>query len=200
MIIFILTTLVFVGLGILLIPWWIRVYNQFQLYYTKAEREFADVDVVMQQRLDNIQALANSVITYDSHEKQVIRDAVEARSHWEKDIPLNDKIGLIPQIEDAYMKLKAVAERYPNLKANEVHLNLMQNDTQVEIKLRETRFAYNGTAQEYNQRTRFFPTSIVATVHNLRRLKYITFKEQEAYKPKTLLSADSKDLSAAPRA
>ena len=188
MLVFVLTVLSLAFLSIWVIPWWIRTYNNFQVFYTKAERQFADVDVVMQQRLDNIQTLAHSVKTYDGHEQQVIRDAIEARTHWSKDIPLNEKIALIPRIEDAYLKLKALAEQYPNLKANEMHLNFMNTESLVETQLRQSRFNYNESAQEYNQRMRTFPSNIVATAHSLPRLKYIAFRAKAVFQPKELIA------------
>lgn len=172
---------------IFLARWWIQAYNDFQKRYTQAERQFADVDVVIQQRLDNIYALAQTVNKYNTHEYGTFNDVTEARSHWAKEIDLNEKIRLIPEIEQAWMKLRVTAEQYPDLKAVQTQINLMERDSTVEDALRDTRFLYNVTAQDYNQLTRIFPRNIVAAVHTFRRLKYIRFPEQRAvYKPKEI--------------
>jgi len=71
---------------------WIEVYNKFQYWLTRAQRKFADVDIIMQERLDNIHALAQIVKKYDIHEYKALKDTIEARSRWTKDAGLNEKV------------------------------------------------------------------------------------------------------------
>lgn len=165
---------------------WIGVYNKFQYWITRAQRKFADVDVVMQERLDNIHALAQVAKKYDIHEYKALRDVIEARSRWTKDTDLNEKVKLTSEVENNYLKLKAVFERYPNLKADQMHISLMERDSEIERRLRKTRLEYNRVAQKYNERTRRFPRNIIARVHNFKELDYLTFEGQEAYEPKEI--------------
>lgn len=76
----------------LLTKGWIVIYNKFVYWRTRAERKFADIDVIMQQRIDLLPALAQVVKKYDIHEYKAIKDTIEARSRWSKDAPLNDKV------------------------------------------------------------------------------------------------------------
>ncbi len=165
---------------------WIGVYNKFQYWITRAQRKFADVDVVMQERLDNIHALAQVAKKYDIHEYKALRDVIEARSRWTKDTDLNEKVKLTSEVENNFLKLKAVFERYPNLKADQMHISLMERDSEIERRLRKTRLEYNRVAQKYNERTRRFPRNIVARVHNFKELDYLAFEGQEAYEPKEI--------------
>jgi len=165
---------------------WIGVYNKFQYWITRAQRKFADVDVVMQERLDNIHALAQVAKKYDIHEYKALRDVIEARSRWTKDTDLNEKVKLTSEVENNYLKLKAVFERYPNLKADQMHISLMERDSEIERRLRKTRLEYNRVAQKYNERTRRFPRNIIARVHNFKELDYLTFEGQEAYEAKEI--------------
>jgi len=165
---------------------WIGVYNKFQYWITRAQRKFADVDVVIQERLDNIHALAQVAKKYDIHEYKALRDVIEARSKWTKDTDLNEKVKLASEVENNYLKLKAVFERYPNLKADQMHISLMERDSEIERRLRKTRLEYNRVAQKYNERTRRFPRNIVARVHNFKELDYLAFEGQEAYEPKEI--------------
>jgi len=165
---------------------WIGVYNKFQYWITRAQRKFADVDVVMRERLDNIHALAQVAKKYDIHEYKALRDVIEARSRWTKDTDLNEKVKLTSEVENNYLKLKAVFERYPNLKADQMHISLMERDSEIERRLRKTRLEYNRVAQKYNERTRRFPRNIVARVHNFKELDYLAFEGQEAYEPKEI--------------
>ena len=100
---------------IIIARYWITIYNKFQYWINRAEREFADIDVVLQERLDNIQALAQIVKKYDITEWKVFKDTIEARSRWTKDAPLNEKVNLASDIENSYFKIQAVFEKYPEL-------------------------------------------------------------------------------------
>jgi len=165
---------------------WISIYNKFQYWITRAQRKFADVDVVMQERLDNIHALAQIAKKYDIHEYKALKDVIEARSRWTKDTELNEKVKLASEVENNYLKLQAVFEKYPNLKADKMHISLMEKDSRVEKRLRKTRLEYNRVAQQYNERTRQFPRNIVARAHNFKELDYLAFEGQEAYEPKEI--------------
>jgi LemA protein len=165
---------------------WIIIFNKFQYWFNRAQRKFADIDVIMQERLDNIQALAQIVKKYDIHEYKVLKDVIEARSRWTKDANLNEKVKLASEIENNYFRLQAIFEKYPHLKADKLHIELMERDSKVEGRLRKTRLAYNRVAQQYNQRVKSFPRNIVARFHNFKPLTYLGFAEQEHYEPKEI--------------
>jgi len=167
---------------------WISIYNKFQYWITRAQRKFADVDVVMQERLDNILALAQIAKKYDIHEYKALKDVIEARSKWTKDADLNEKVKAVSEVENNYLKLQAVFERYPNLKADQMHISLMERDSGIERRLRTTRLEYNRVAQRYNERTRRFPRNVVARVHNFKELDYLTFEGQETFAPKEIFN------------
>lgn len=177
--------IIIIALGIS-VKAWISIYNKFQYWITRAQRKFADVDVVMQERLDNIHALAQIAKKYDIHEYKALKDVIEARSRWTKDAELNEKVKLASEVENNYLKLQAIFEKYPNLKADKMHVSLMKRDSRVERRLRQTRLEYNRVAQRYNERTRRFPRNIIARAHNFRELDYLTFEGQEVYEPKEI--------------
>jgi LemA protein len=167
---------------------WISIYNKFQYWITRAQRKFADVDVVMQERLDNIHALAQIAKKYDIHEYKALKDVVEARSRWTKDTDLNEKVKLASEVENNYFKLQAVFERYPNLKADQMHISLMKRDSGIERRLRTTRLEYNRVAQQYNERTRRFPRNVIARVYNFKELDYLNFEGQETFAPREIFN------------
>ena len=169
-----------------LIRGWVTIYNKFQYWINKAQRKFADIDIVMQERLDKLHALAQIVKKYDIHEYKVLKDTVEARSRWSKDLDFNEKVKIASQVESNFLKLQAVFERYPKLKADALHHRLILKDDRVESRLRHTRLSYNRVAQQYNMRIEQFPRNIVAWVHKLKPLNYIAFENQETYKPKEI--------------
>ena len=167
---------------------WISIYNKFQYWINRAKRKFADVDVIMQERLDNIHALAQIAKKYDIHEYKALKDVIEARSRWTKEADLNEKVKLASEVENNYLKLQAIFEKYPNLKADKMHISLMERDSRVERRLRKTRLEYNRVAQQYNERTKIFPRNIVAIVHSFNELDYLSFEGQELYEPKEIFA------------
>jgi LemA protein len=173
---------------VLLIRRWITIYNKFIYWITKAERTFADIDVIMQQRIDMITALAQVVKKYDIHEYKTLKDVIEARSRWTKDTDLNSKVKVVQEIENNFIKLQAVFERYPQIKADELHRGLMGrgNISRIESRLRHARLNYNRAVQGYNERLRRFPRNIVAKVHGFKKLDYFNLKTEEEYKPKEI--------------
>jgi len=188
-----MTTIIWLVVGFIIIialgvsvKGWISIYNKFQYWITRAQRKFADVDVVMQERLDNIHVLAQIAKKYDIHEYKALKDVIEARSRWTRDAELNEKVKLASEVENNYLKLQAIFEKYPNLKADKMHISLMARDSGIERRLRKTRLEYNRVAQQYNERTRQFPRNIVARVHNFKELDYLAFEGQEAYEPKEI--------------
>jgi LemA protein len=193
--------IVAIGLGIVvmvtavyLVRQWIDVYNKFQYWINRVKRKFADVDIIMQERLDNIQALSQIVKKYDIHEWKVLKETIEARSRWTKDTPLNEKVKNTSDIENSFLRIQAVLERYPEVKADRLHLKLMEKDSSVERRLRMTRLAYNRVTQQYNERVAKFPRNIVAGFHKFLPFDYLEFhtlspgEPQEAFEPKEIFS------------
>jgi LemA protein len=175
---------------------WIVVYNKFVYWRTKADRKFADIDVVVQQRIDMLPALAQVVKKYDIHEYKALKDVIEARSRWSKDASLNKKVQSVQEIDNSFLRIQAVFERYPKLKADALHKRLIGHSSisRMESKLRQFRLSYNKIAQQYNERVQMFPRNIVAWVHGFKKLNYLTLGNQinqgaqEAYKPKEILN------------
>lgn len=183
----VISALIVIGI-VILIRTWISIYNKFQYWITRAQRKFADVDIIMQERLDLVLALSQIAKKYDIHEYKALKDVIEARSKWTKDTELNDKVKLASEVENNYLKLQAVFERYPDLKADKMHISLMEKDSKIEKRLREKRLEYNRVAQKYNERTRRFPRNLVAQVHNFNELDYLTFGEQPVFEPREIFN------------
>lgn len=181
---------------IIIIYNWVIIYNKFQYWYNKALRKFADIDVIMQQRIDMLPALAQAIKKYDIHEYKALKDVIEARSRWSKDAPLNDKVRAAQEIENNFIKIQAVFERYPQLKAYGLHEKIMGrgNITKVEKILRRERLEYNRVVEQYNKRVCIFPRNIVATIHGFKKLDYLTLGNQinqgpqEPYDPKGIFN------------
>src|SRR3990167_5928909 len=123
-----ISTMIWIGVGalivivlFLLIKNWIIVYNKFIYWKNKLDEKFAGIDVIMQRRLDMLPALAQVAKKYSIHEYKTIKDTIEARSRWTKDKSLNEKVKAVDEIENNFIKIQAVFERYPEVKADKLY-------------------------------------------------------------------------------
>lgn len=171
-----------------LVKSWITIYNKFQYWWNRVNRKFADIDIIMQERVDKIVALAQVIKKYDIHEYKTLKDVTEARSRWTKDTSINKKVETINEMENNYIKIQAIFEKYPKLKADALHHKIMGNSniSNTERRLREARLSYNRVAQSYNERVSIFPRNIVAKFHGFKTIEYLSFTGQEAYNPKKI--------------
>ncbi|MEW6063278.1 MAG: LemA family protein [Nanoarchaeota archaeon] len=196
-------TLIWIGAGVigagalfLSIKGWITVYNKFIYWRNKLDEKFAGIDVIMQRRIDMLPALAQVAKKYSIHEYKTIKDTIEARSRWTKDKSLNEKVKAVDEIENNFIKIQAVFERYPKVKADKLYQQIMGsgNITRIERKLQQFRLTYNKVVREYNERVQMFPRNIVAKVHGFKTANYLTLgnkinqENQETYKPKELFN------------
>ncbi|PIN82984.1 hypothetical protein COV61_04430 [Candidatus Micrarchaeota archaeon CG11_big_fil_rev_8_21_14_0_20_47_5] len=90
---------------------WIIIYNKFVYWRTRADRKFADINVVMQQRIDMLPALARVVKKYNIHEYKALKDVIKARSRWTKDDSISEKVQAVQDIDNSFLKIQAVFER-----------------------------------------------------------------------------------------
>ena len=177
---------IIVAVILYIIKMWITTYNKFHYWNERAKEVFSDIDVVMQERIDKIHALAQIVKKYDIHEYKTLTDVIEARGGWNKDLSLNEKVKMASEVENNFFKLQAVFEQYPNLKADALHHRLLSKDDRVESRLRKTRIVYNNVVRKYNYRLRIFPRSIIARHYGFEPLEYLTFEDGAEFKPKEI--------------
>ena len=192
-----ITSLIWIGVWIflaiilfLLAKGWIVIYNKFIYWRNKLDERFAGIDVIMQRRIDMLPALAQVAKKYSIHEYKTIKDTIEARSRWSKDMPLNQKVDM----ENNFIKIQAVFEKYPRVKADKLYQSIMGsgNITHIERKLQNFRLEYNSVARKYNERIQLFPRNIVAKAHGFKIAPYIILGNpinqglQEAFKPREM--------------
>ncbi len=187
----IISTVVGIVIVALVARWYVVIYNKFVYLKTRAERKLADVDVIMEQLVNMNKELSNVVKKYDIHEYKTLEHTIEARSRWSRDANINEKLRAAQEVENNFLKIQAVFERYPKLKANALHLHLLGrgNVSDMYYKLSHVKRGYNRIAQEYNQRVKQFPRSIVAHFSGFRPISYYEtagtkFKAAKEYNPK----------------
>ena len=145
-----ITLIVVIGVIILLvIGFFIGTYNSLVTLRNRVEEAWSDITVQLKRRTDLIPNLVNSVKGYATHEKEVFEKVTEARSAIMDAKGVADTAQAENMLEGALKSLFAVAEAYPELKANENFLQLQQELVDTEDKIQASRRFYNGGVRDY---------------------------------------------------
>jgi LemA protein len=141
----------------------ILIYNSLVRLRLRVENAWAQIDVQLKRRYDLIPNLVNAVKGYMKHEKGVLEEVTKARTSLMSGSTA-DKAKANNQITDALKTIFAVAENYPQLKANENFMQLQEELSGTESKIAYSRQFYNDSVMDYNQAKQTFPRNIFASM------------------------------------
>ena len=130
----------------------------------QVEEAFATMDVYLKKRWDLIPNIVETVKGYAKHEKSTLEEIVAIRNSVYDNMSTDKKVQTNNKITNDISRLMALAEAYPNLKANEGFLDLSKNLTKVEDEIANSRKYYNATVRILNNKIQMFPSNIVATL------------------------------------
>lgn len=139
-------------------------YNKLVALDQRADQSFADIDVQLKQRNDLIPNLVETVKGYASHEQGTLNAVTQARAAAAGATSVNDKVTADNMMTAALGRLFAVAEAYPDLKANTNYLELQRELSDIENKLAAARRFFNSAVSEFNAVRRQFPTVLFAAM------------------------------------
>lgn len=137
-------------------------YNGLVTLKIRVDEAWSDITVQLKRRLDLIPNLINSVKGYAAHESGVFQAVTEARANALNAQGVKETAAAENQFEGALKSLFAVAEAYPDLKANENFLQLQQELVDTEDKIQASRRFYNGGVRDLNTRIQVFPNNMFA--------------------------------------
>ncbi len=137
-------------------------YNGLVTLKVRVDEAWSDITVQLKRRLDLIPNLVNSVKGYAAHEKGVFEAVTEARANVVNASGVKETAAAENQFEGALKSLFAVAEAYPDLKANQNFLQLQQELVDTEDKIQASRRFYNGGVRDLNTKIQIFPNNVFA--------------------------------------
>lgn len=140
----------------------VGAYNKLVALDQRADQSFADIDVQLKQRQDLIPNLVETVKGYASHERGTLDAVTQARAAAAGATSVNDKVQAENMLTGALGRLFAVAEAYPDLKANTNYLELQRELSDIENKLAAARRFFNSAVSEFNAVRGQFPTVLFA--------------------------------------
>lgn len=147
---------------VLIIAWIIAVYNGLVTLKNRVDEAWSDIDVQLKRRYDLIPNLINTVKGYAAHEKELFEKVTEARAQAMGASTPAEKEKAENTLSGTLKSLFAVAEAYPDLKANQNFLELQRELTDTEDKIQASRRFYNGNVRDFNTKIEVFPNNIIA--------------------------------------
>lgn len=170
--------LVILLLAVLLGFFAMGIYNKLVRLRNGAEEAFKTINVYLKQRYDLIPNLVNTIKGYTQYESGVLEKVVELRS---KAMAAGGKDGGASEnaLTGALKSVFALAENYPDLKANQEFLHLQQTLTGLEEGIQRSRRFYNATARDLNNAVEVFPNNLLAGAFGFQRIEYFEVDEAE---------------------
>lgn len=168
-----------IGLGIaaVVIFLLVGIYNRLVALRQTRENAFSDIDVQLLQRADLVPNLVKTVQGYATHEKGLLEAVTDARSRALSGGSINDKIEASNHLSGALMNLMAVAENYPQLKADANFRELQTQLSSIENTLAAARRFFNNATSEFNTATEQFPAVLLAGPLGFRKQPFFEINE-----------------------
>lgn len=158
-------TIILVVAGVLAL-WFVLTYNSLVSWRNAVKNTWSQIDVQLKRRYDLIPNLVSTVKGYAKHEKEIFENVAKARSACLEAKSSKDRIDAENVLTGTLKTLFAVAENYPELKANQNFLALQEELTSTENKISFARQFYNDTIMTYNTKIQSVPTNLVANMFN----------------------------------
>lgn len=173
----VLVLLVVVGGGLLYV---VLAYNGLVSLRNRTDEAWSDIDVQMKRRYDLIPNLINTVKGYAAHETGVFEKVTAARAAAMQAGTTHDKAQAENMLSDTLKSLFAVAEAYPDLKANQNFLELQRELSDTENKIQASRRFYNGNVRDLNTQIETFPSNLIASSFNFTKREFFELAEGES--------------------
>ena len=160
----------------------IVIYNQLVTLRQRVQNAWSQIDVQLQRRFDLIPNLVETVKGYMTHEQETLTKVTDLRSSWADAKTVEQKAELEGQLTETLKTIMAVAENYPNLKADQSFNNLQAELSDTENKISYSRQFYNDTVTMYNTKLETFPSNLVAGMFGFKASTLFNVDNDEAKK------------------
>lgn len=169
---------------ILLVVVVVYLYNSLIQLRNRVKNAWSQIDVQLNRRADLIPNLVETVKGYAKHEKTVFQNVTEARAGLMNAKTVQETAEANNMLTNTLKSLFAVAENYPELKANENFLELQSQLEETENKIAYSRQFYNDTVLMYNNKCQMFPSNLLASSFNFQEAEFFEIEETKREVPK----------------
>lgn len=171
--------LIFLVILVVIAAWVVAMYNGLVVLRNRFENAWSQIDVQLKRRTDLIPNLVDTVKGYAAHEKEVFTKVTEARSALMNAQGIQDQAQANNMLTGALKTLFAVAEAYPELKANQNFMMLQEELSGTESKIAYARQFYNDTVLKYDNKREKFPSNIIAGLFGFKDREYFETGEAD---------------------
>ena len=175
-------TILWIVLGIIvvLVLWVVFAFNGFVSLRTRTKEAWADIEVQLKRRYDLIPNLVNTVKGYATHESSAFENVTKARSMaMGAQGPTGEHAQAENMLTGALKSVFAIAEAYPELKANQNFLALQNELSDTENKIQAARRFYNGNARDLNIKVESFPSNIIAKSFSFTKMEFFDLADND---------------------
>ena len=169
--------LILIGIVVVIAVLIIAIYNRLVALRQTTRQAWSDIEVQLKQRQDLVPQLVNTVKGYAAHERETFEEVIQARQAAVNASSVEGQARAEGMLGQALGKLFALAEAYPELKANTNFLQLQDQLSDIENKIAASRRFYNNAVQEYNTATEQFPAVLIAGPFNFEQREFFEAPE-----------------------
>ncbi|MEG0073760.1 MAG: LemA family protein [Clostridia bacterium] len=155
------------------------VYNSLVSAKLKVKNAWAQIETQLKRRFDLIPNLIETVKGYAKHEEGTFQKVIEARNSFNSASNVEETAKATNELSSTLKSIFALAESYPDLKANTNFLDLQQQLSETENKIAFARQFYNDTVQMYNEKILVFPNNIIASIFKYTEEEFFKTTEEE---------------------
>ncbi len=171
--------IIILAIVIVIAIWAISVYNGLVKAKNRAEEAESGIDVHLNKRYDLIPNLVETVKGYAKHEEGTLAKVIEARNMCLSAKGLDEKDRADNALSGTLKNLFALAENYPDLKANANFISLQESLNRIEEEILNARKYYNATARTFNDKIMVFPANLIASPMGFRKLDYVEVADEK---------------------
>jgi len=169
---------IILGLAVVLIAWLIGIYNSLIKLRNRTDEAWSDIDVQLKRRYNLIPNLVETVKGYATHERELFEKVTKARTAAMGAQDPTEKAQAENALSGTLKSLFAVAENYPDLKANQNFLELQKELSDTENKIQAARRFYNGNVRDFNIKIQKFPNTLVAGTLGFKERDFFEVEEE----------------------
>lgn len=178
-----IAVIILVVIIVLIAIWFISVQRSLVALDENVNNAMSQIGVQLTSRFDALTSLLDLVKGYNEHEYKTLSDVIKMRTSINGHSKATDVDAQENMITETMGKIMAVAESYPDLKANTNYQNLMNSLNEYENKVRQSRLIYNDTVTKLNRTIRMFPTNIIAPIFGIVSRDYLKTEEKKEEMP-----------------
>ena len=164
---------------LLIIGYIIKTYNSLIKLRNSVKDQWSQIDIQLKRRFDLIPNLVETVKGYAQHEEETLKGVIEARNSYQSSTTHEAALNADNELNKSISKIFALAENYPELKANENFVSLQDDLSETEDKISYARQFYSDAVLKYNNKIQMFPSSFVASIFKFKEEKFFEAQDFE---------------------